>query len=286
MKDFAGKVAFVSGAASGIGLALAEALGRAGMKVMIADINAAELTDARDRLRSSGITAESIVLDVSSRKEMQAAALATIAHYGKVHVCCNNAGVGVVGMMGTVAERDWDWIIDVNLKGIINGMEVFTPLILSHGEGGHIVNTSSMAGLVTTPGREPYNMTKHAIVAMSEGWRGQLGPQGVGVSVLCPSAVRTRIGESERNKPARYAGKAAPDPARAPVPNVFGHMMEPETLAARVLEAIRDDELYIITHPELKAQAEERFQRILAAFDTAADSPALKAAAAEEQGTS
>ena len=273
MKEFGGKTAFVTGGASGIGLALANAFGRAGMNVMIADIEQSALDSALAALRANGVNAKGLLCDVAQRASIRDAANATLDAFGKVHICCNNAGVGVIGPIGTVTERDWDWIIDVNLKGVIHGTEVFVPIIESHGEGGHILNTASQAGIVTTPGREPYNAVKHAIVAMSEGWHGQLRSRGIGVSVLCPSAVRSRIGESARNRPDRY-GSARPAASQT-VPNVFGGMMEPDVMAARVVEAIRDDELHIFTHPELKWQIEERFNRILMAVDKAAASPAL-----------
>jgi NAD(P)-dependent dehydrogenase (short-subunit alcohol dehydrogenase family) len=275
MKDFAGKVAFVTGGASGIGYALAGTFGNAGMKVMIADIEDKALGEALSRLRAAQISAEGILCDVSRRADIQAAALATIAKFGKVHVVCNNAGVGVGGIIGTVPERAWDWIIDVNLKGVVNGTEVFTPLLAQHGEGGHIVNTGSMAGVIAGPGLEPYHATKFAVVAMSEGWRAQLAPLGIGVSVLCPGWVRTHIMESQRNKPERYGPKQGAI-TNEQIAAFLAGGMDPAMVAARVIEAVRDDELYIFTHPEYKAPLEERFHNILAAMDKAAASPALK----------
>jgi NAD(P)-dependent dehydrogenase (short-subunit alcohol dehydrogenase family) len=274
MKNLTNKVAFVTGASTGIGYALAEALGRAGMRVMIAGINEQNLDAALARLRSAGITAERVQCDVASRASVQSAALATIAKFGKVHVVCNNAGVGMGGEFGTIPESDWEWVIRVNLMGVVHGTEIFAPLLAQHGEGGHIVNTSSIAGLLAAPGMEPYAATKSAVVAMSEGWRMQLAPRGIGVSVLCPAFVRTSIGSGHRNRPG--GPRPGRDEGSALLNQLVEAGMDPKMLAARVLEAIRDDELYIFTHPELKAAVEGRFNAILEAFDRAAKSPALE----------
>ena len=274
MKNFTDKVAFVTGASTGIGYALAEALGRAGMRVMLAGINEQNLDAALAKLRSAGITAERVQCDVASRASVQNAALATIAKFGKVHVVCNNAGVGMGGEIGTISEGDWEWAIRVNLMGVVHGTEIFAPLLAQHGEGGHIVNTSSIAGFLSSPGGEPYAATKFAVVAMSEGWRMQLAPRGIGVSVLCPGFVRTSIASGHRNRP---GGPRPGGDAQASLLSQFIDAgMDPNMLAARVLEAIRDDELYVFTHPELKGWVQGRFNAILEAFDRAAKSPALK----------
>lgn len=276
MQDLNGKVAVITGGASGIGLAMAEAFGREGMSVMLADIEASALNAAVEDLRSKQIRAEGVLTDVTSRDSVRRAALETIAKFGKVHLVCNNAGIGAGGMFGTIPERDWDWVIDVNLKGVVYGMEVFVPLIRSHGEGGHIVNTASMAGMVSPAGMEPYNATKFAVVAMSEGWAVQLAPDNIGVSVLCPGFVRTRINESRRNRPGAYGpDERAPPPADAPPsPVLTGIPTGP--VAGRVIEAVKDNDLYIFTHPDFKPGVQARFERILAAFDKAAASPSLK----------
>jgi NAD(P)-dependent dehydrogenase (short-subunit alcohol dehydrogenase family) len=293
MKELRGKTAFVTGASAGIGYALAEAFGRAGMRVMLAGINEANLDAALARLRTGDIEAERVQCDVASRASVESAARATTAKFGKVHVVCNNAGVGMGGPLGTISEADWEWVIRVNLMGVVHGTEIFAPLIARHGEGGHIVNTSSIAGLLASPTMEPYAATKFAVVAMSEGWRQQLAPQGIGVSVVCPGFVRTNIGTGHRNKPGRSRNEArAPGASRAAAADAPGGAragperasvldqliaagMDPKMVAARVLEAIRDDELYVFTHPELKGAVEARFTAILEAFDRAARSPAL-----------
>ena len=277
MQDLKGKVAFITGGASGIGLAMARALGREGMSVMLADIETQPLQLAVDELRAAQVKAEGVVADVTRRDSLRAAALETLARFGKVHVVCNNAGVGAGGMLGQVPERDWNWVIDVNLYGVVHGMEIFTPLMLSHGEGGHFVNTASMAGLVSPAGMEPYCATKYAVLGMSEGWAQQLAPQGIGMSILCPGFVKTRIHESRRNRTEAYGhDDRTPPPADAPPSPVLSGI-DPQAVGNRVAEAVKANELYVFTHPEFKAVTAARFDRILAAFDSAAASPALSA---------
>jgi NAD(P)-dependent dehydrogenase (short-subunit alcohol dehydrogenase family) len=222
-----------------------------------------------------------VLCDVSERGSVREAALESIAAFGKVHVLCNNAGVAVGGQIGTVGERDWDWIVDVNLKGVVYGTEVFVPLIASHGEGGHIINTASMAGMISPPGLEPYSATKFAVVAMSEGWFLQLAPLNIGVSVLCPGFVRTRIHESGRGRQDKYGGQGEVDPGVAATREVAAQQVlsgiDPDVVGERVLEAVKAGELYIFTHANLRPFVEQRFQMILTAFDRAADSNALQA---------
>jgi NAD(P)-dependent dehydrogenase (short-subunit alcohol dehydrogenase family) len=279
MQQLDGKTAFVTGGAGGLGLAMAQAFVRQGMKVMIADIDQASVDQAVRELAAGGAQAAGTVCDVSDRAGVEAAAQRTLEAFGKVHVVCNNAGVGVVGPVGTIAPGDWDWILDVNLKGVIHGVEVFLPLIEAHGEGGHFVNTGSMSSLVVRPGREPYAATKFAILALSEGWAMQLEPRGIGVSVLMPGYVQTRIGESKRARQARYGGPSAQvqtEQSGGPSQDALvAGAMTAETVGERVVEAIRANELHIVTHPEMKAVVEARFGRILRAFDRAAASPAL-----------
>jgi NAD(P)-dependent dehydrogenase (short-subunit alcohol dehydrogenase family) len=275
MQDLNGKVAFITGGASGIGLSMAEAFGREGMAVMLADIEEQALERAVAGLRERQIRAEGVVADVACRASIQSAAAATIAALGKVHVVCNNAGVGAGGPFGTVTPSDWDWVIDVNLKGVVYGMETFAPLIEQHGEGGHFVNTASLAGMVSPPGMEPYCATKFAVVAMSEGWAQQLAPMNIGLSVLCPGFVKTRINESRRNRQAAYGpDERAPPPPDAPPSRVLsGIPVEP--VGRRVVEAVKANELYIFTHPGSREGVAARFERILAAFDAAEASPSL-----------
>jgi NAD(P)-dependent dehydrogenase (short-subunit alcohol dehydrogenase family) len=274
MRELQGKVAFITGGASGIGFAMARTFGREGMSVMLADIEPVALAAGIEELRASQVRAEGVVADVTSRDSLRAAAVETIARFGKVHVVCNNAGVLSGGAFGEVPERDWSWLVDVNQLGVVHGMEVFAPLIVSHGEGGHFVNTASMAGMIGVPGMEAYCATKSAVVAMSEGWAPQMAARDIGVSVLCPGFVKTRIHESRRNHPAQGTGVAA---------TAFdGQMAEPvltgidvDVVAERVLEAVLENEFYVFTHPEMRSAVEQRFAAILAAFDRAEVSPSL-----------
>ena len=278
MKDLNGKIAFITGGASGIGLAMAEAFGREGMSVMLGDIDETAMNDAVAELRSKQIRAEATYCDVTDRNSVRSAALDTIAKFGKVHLVCNNAGVGSGGEFGDVSDRDWEWTIDVNFKGVVYGAEVFAPLLESHGEGGHIVNTASMAGMVAPPGMEPYNATKFAVVALSEGWQVQLAPRGIGVSVLCPGFVKSKIYDSQRNRPSKY-GERTDDNSVANAAKQFVEAgMDPKFLAARVVEAIKANELYIFTHAGMKGAVEARFAGIMEAFDRSANSRALEGA--------
>lgn len=280
MKDLRGKTAFVTGGASGLGFAMAEAFGREGMNVMLADIEEKPLIEAVEKLWSKQVKADSVICDVADRNAVRAGALKTISTFGKVHVVCNNAGVAAGGPIGTVPEKDWQWILDVNLLGVVYGMETFTPLIMSHGEGGHFVNTASMAGMISPPGMEPYCATKFAVVAMSEGWHGQLAPFNIGVSALCPGFVKTRIHESQRTKQSRYGTQATESASglgetREQAAQLVLSGIPPEPVGKRVVEGIKDNDLYIFTHVEYKALVEMRFQGILAAFDKSKTSEAL-----------
>ncbi|MEI9886781.1 MAG: SDR family NAD(P)-dependent oxidoreductase [Rhizomicrobium sp.] len=279
MKEFKGRTAFITGGASGIGLSMARAFGRAGMNVVVADIDLGAAKHAAEQLASEQIKASPVHVDVTDRASVKSAALDAVAAFGKIHVVCNNAGVAVGGPIGTVRERDWDWIVDVNLKGVVYGTEAFVPLIKSHGEGGHFVNTASMAGMVSPPGMEPYTATKFAVVAMSEGWAGQLAPLDIGVSVLCPGFVRTRIHESGRARQDKYGGIGDVDPGvgatRSEAASNVLNGIDPDIVGRRVLEGVRDNDLYIFTHPHFKEFVQARFAAILAAFDKSAASQAL-----------
>ncbi|MCP1833941.1 NAD(P)-dependent dehydrogenase (short-subunit alcohol dehydrogenase family) [Bradyrhizobium sp. USDA 4532] len=273
MRELAGKAAFVTGAASGIGLAMATAFAREGMKVMLADIEAGPLDEAVDALRAGGADAHGVVCDVADRLSVDRAAEASFRAFGKVHVVCNNAGVAAGGGIDPISVDDWRWVIDVNLMGVVHGIRSFLPHIRGHGEGGHIVNTASMAGMNAGLGLSPYSATKFAVVSLSEGLAMQLRPLGIGVSVLCPSFVRTRIGESGRNRPEQYGPTRQFDPA-SPMAAVVAEIarrleagLDPASVAGHVLAAIRDDQFYIFTHPGMRAEVEQRFSAILAAMD-------------------
>ena len=277
MRDFLGKTVFVTGGASGIGLALGRAFARAGMNVMLADIEAAPLATATDALRCEG-TVRGIVCDVADASSMKTAASATIDAFGKVHIVCNNAGVAGGSGIENISLETWRWVLDVNLTGVLHGIETFLPLIRAHGEGGHIVNTASMAGLQSNLGFSPYVASKFAVVAMSEGLAKQLSPLDIGVTVLCPGFVRTNIWESARNRPARYGAVERPDhdtaagKLRTHLADLGAAGLHPDDVADQVLHAVRNNELYVFTHagPDWRAEIAERFNTILAAMDAAA----------------
>jgi NAD(P)-dependent dehydrogenase (short-subunit alcohol dehydrogenase family) len=273
MKDLAGKVAFVTGAASGIGLGIAEALAQAGVKVMMADIEQDALDSEVARLAATNADVAGIRADVSLKAELQKAAAATIERFGKVHILVNNAGVGGGGTYGEWNDASWDWVIGVNLMSVVWGIEIFGPLMEQHGEGGHIVSTASMAGLVAAvaPG---YNVTKYGVVALSEGLRPTLATKGIGVSVLCPGFIRTRIMESARAIPERLASHIAlPDPTA--LPNEFAVMaaqaiqngIDPLYVGELVVEAIEGDWPYIFTDNDFESGVDLRFAAIKAGFD-------------------
>jgi NAD(P)-dependent dehydrogenase (short-subunit alcohol dehydrogenase family) len=273
MRELAGKTAFVTGGAGGIGLSMAQAFARAGMKVMIADIETEALGAAVDGLRRITPDIAGTICDVADAASVERAAQATFAAFGNVHVVCNNAGVAAGGGIDHISLDNWRWVIDVNLMGVLHGIRSFLPHIRAHGEGGHIVNTASMAGMQGGLGFSPYGASKFAVVSMSEGLHTQLKPHGIGVSVLCPSYVRTKIGESGRNRPERYGASQPLDPASpaaAMVAEIAKNLqggLDPADVAVRVIAAIRDDRLYVFTHPGMRAEVEDRFAAILAAMD-------------------
>ena len=281
MKLVQGKTAFITGGASGIGLGIAGAFVAAGMKVVLADLRQDHIDQAlatfreRDNLQS----VHAIRLDVTDRAAMAAAAEETERVFGKLHVLVNNAGVGIQGPFKGITYDDWDFGLAVNLGGVINGLQTFLPRIRAHGEGGHIVNTASLAALVPMPAQYViYQSAKAAVVTLSEGIRGELSQEGIGVSVLCPGPVRTNIHELSKNRPARFgvgdAFRANENAGGTQVP--FPSMLEPAQVGALVLQAVRNDELYIITHGEWKPMAEARHAALIAAMPEKTD-PALLA---------
>lgn len=255
MQELSNKVAVVTGAASGIGLALSRAFVAEGMKVVMADIEPAALDDAA---ASVGVDGEILPVrcDVSDPAQVDALRDAAVARFGTVHVVCNNAGVSAGGPMWTHSPDDWDWVLGVNLYGVINGVRSFTPLMIEQGEG-HIVNTSSMAGFTAPPFMGVYNVSKHAVVALSETLFGDLqlaGAAGVGVSVLCPGWVQTRIHEADRNRPASAGGLRVPslDDAglREFVADLINNGITPAEVADLVVDAVQERRFYVLTHPE------------------------------------
>ena len=272
MKDVKGKVAFITGGGSGIGLGMAKVFTNAGMKVVIADIRDDHLEQAMNTLRDANQEIHTIRLDVSDRKAMDQAADETIRIFGKVHLVCNNAGVNIIGPTDEAIYEDWDWIISVNLGGVINGLHSFIPLIKAHGEGGHIVNTSSIAGIVAGPGTGIYSATKFAIRGLSESLRYDLAPYKIGVSLLCPGTVATNLHESEQLRPAKFT-RAADSAIRGKrgasgsmLARVLPTGMDPLEVGQKVLHGIQRNDFYILPHPEFKEEFQAEFDEIIAAL--------------------
>ena len=268
MKDVAGKVALITGGASGIGLAMAHSFSAAGMKVVIADIEEAALQSATESFGNSNAGVITVQVDVTDRDAMADARQRTLDAFGKVHVLCNNAGVFIRGNIADMTYKDWDWVMKVNVDGVINGIVTFIDDLKAHGEGGHIVNTASIAGQYGVPGLSVYVASKFALVGVSESMRADLANDNIRVSVLCPGVVATGIGSSERNRPDEFSGSATPamtqqgdgDPSDMTV-------MDPAEIGDMVLHAILNDQFYILTHPEFRPMLQMRSEELEASFD-------------------
>ncbi len=270
MKDFAGKVAFISGGASGLGLGIAQALGEARMKVVIADMRQAALTSASDMLERLGIETFAVQLDVADRVAYARVADRVEKTFGAVHVLCNNAGIGLLGPLKDATFNDWDWVLGVNLGGVVNGLQTFLPRIRAHGQGGHVVSTASAAGLFAGAGSGIYTASKMAVVGMMECLRGELAAEHIGVSVLCPHLVRTNIHMHASMRPEHYSnageGRDAEAALSAAVKSMVEVGMDPLEVGRRVVKGIERNDLYILTHPEIETIIRERFEAILAAL--------------------
>ena len=281
MNTFENKTAIISGGAEGIGLAIAHALGKRGMNIVIADINPEQLAIAETELSEAGIPLLATKLDVADPGQWQDVADQAVQRFGKVHMVVNNAGVG--GSGGTIEETDpktWRWVLEVNLMGVVYGTQVTVPLIKSHGEGGWVVNVASMAGFGPLPLATPYTATKAAVVAMTENWAMELAPEGIHTCVLCPGFTQTRINLSERNKHERYAtDKPAVSGSAKQMDGVLKRVVEEgmpcHVVAERLIEALESGEMYVFTHPSYRPLAEVRFKAAAAAFDRATESPVL-----------
>ena len=266
MEDLQGKVAVITGGASGIGRALAERAAAAGMRIVLGDIEEGPLKEAENELTAQGAEALGVVTDVADAASVHALRDRALDRFGAVHLVHNNAGVGLGGPLWEVSEEDWRWILGVNLWGVIHGVATFVPLFVEQGEG-HVVNTASIAGLIAAPFLGPYNATKQAVVAVSETLFKDLQAVGapVGVSVLCPGWVQTRIAESDRNRPAwapdHEVGGAAD--LRSAVQGLVDGGIPAAAVADRVIDAVRTNTFYILTHPELDGAIRTRFDDIL-----------------------
>lgn len=270
MKGLPGKTAFITGGASGIGLGIAKALLNAGMNIVIADIRQDHLACAVDELATIGPTARQRVLalqlDVTDRAAYAAAADAAETRFGKLHLLVNNAGVAVVGPTELATFADWDWVMNVNLGGVINGIVTILPRILRHGEGGHIVNTSSMSALVPVGGTTIYSAAKAAVMTMMETMRPELEARGIICSAFCPGAVQSNIAEAGKTRPAHLAetGYEESDKRRQAGGNHAHLYRSKEEVGDRVLQGILNDELYILTHSEFLSGVTDRANATIA----------------------
>ena len=283
MKDLSGKVAVITGGASGIGKAMAQRFAAEGMKLALVDIEAAPLEATAEALRAGGADVQAERVDVSDGGAMDRLADTVLDRFGAVHVVCNNAGVASAGPMWELTEADWEFTFGANLWGVVHGVRVFTKHLLAQNEG-HIVNTASMAGLVSPPGMGPYNVTKHGVVALSETLFADLAVAGsdVGVSVLCPAFVQTQIWNSERNRPPHLENapetetaekRAGRDALRAVIEN----SMPVDKVANDVYDAILDQRLYILTHEVTRPAVEARMRAILDGQNPSVSGPPLEA---------
>jgi NAD(P)-dependent dehydrogenase (short-subunit alcohol dehydrogenase family) len=272
MQNLSGKVAVITGAASGIGLAVARLCAAEGMRVVLADIEQATLDTVLKEFSENGHDAIGVVVDVSKYEDVERMAQATLDAFGKVHFLFNNAGVSSGSTVWETTLKDWEWVMGVNVMGVIYGVKVFTPIMLAQTEEAHIVNTASIAGLIAGPSMGAYRVSKHAVVALSETLYLELeqNRSKIGVSVLCPAWVKTRIFESERNRPkdAQNDISATIDPIitaqlQAAQHAVQHESMPPEQIAEHVLDAIRENRFYILTHPKFTGAVAYRMKDIL-----------------------
>lgn len=290
MRDLEGRVAVVTGAASGIGRALAERFAAAGMRLVLADVEEDALRETAAALEAAGAELVAAPTDVAVPEAVEALADRARERFGGFDVVCNNAGVGTGGApLWEVPLAEWEWVLGVNLWGVVHGIRAFVPDLVARGEG-HVVNTASLAGLLCPPGMGVYNATKHAVVAISETLHGDLRSAGskVGVSVLCPGFVRTRIFESERNRPQGVPTQprsADEDALREKLTaQLLAGAMAPEAVAGRVFDAVREGRFWVLTHPEAHPAVEARMRRVLAEENPDPRGPLAGAAGAARSG--
>jgi NAD(P)-dependent dehydrogenase (short-subunit alcohol dehydrogenase family) len=270
MRDFEGKTAIVTGAASGIGLGIARALAHAGANIVLADLRPEPLEAARNEIETIGVRTLAVTTDVSDPASVAAAGQAALETFGALHIAINNAGVAMHGTpIEKVTLEEWEWVIGVNVKGVINGIRTFVPMIRAHGEPGHVVNTGSVSSLFVREGRNQgaYAMTKYAVLALSEALEQELTGTGIGVSILCPGGVNTAIFDSAATRPDRFGGSYRRPEQEAMKSASATGVLAPETVGRRVLRAIQDNEFYIFTHTNEREVIAARFDRIRAAFD-------------------
>jgi NAD(P)-dependent dehydrogenase (short-subunit alcohol dehydrogenase family) len=265
MKDFAGKVAFITGGGSGAGLGQAKVFARAGCKVVIADVRQDHLDRGVAALKERGAQVHGIKLDIADRAAFARAADEAERVFGPVQLLFNTAGVSVFGPLEKATYDDYDWMMGVNFGGVVNGMQSFVPRMIAHGKGGHIVNTSSMAAFHAASMAGIYSASKFAVHGITMAMRDALAKYEIGVSVLCPANIRTNIAESIKTRPAHLSksGFQVDEREIAALQEIYSQGMDPEELATHVLEAVKKNEFYIIPYPEVRTGLEAGFKRIL-----------------------
>ncbi len=269
MDEFANRVAVITGGASGIGLATAKALAREGMRIVLADIEQSALDRAVPEVQALGVECLGVRTDVGERRDVEALADIAWERFGAVHVLFNNAGVAVAGPIVEMRHADWEWLIRVNLWGVIHGVETFLPRMVAQNQGGHVVSTASFAGVVPNEGLGVYCVTKYGVVALSEVLFREMRANDIGVSVLCPMRVATNINNSQRNRPADLGGGEALPAGSGDEEgrSQAGRVLTVDDVAPRIVKAIRSRQLYIFTHEESRAFVQARFRRMDRAFD-------------------
>ncbi len=260
MDDFKGRVAVVTGGGGGIGAAMAEAFAARGARLVLADLQLDAAQAVAERLRAGGAEAVAVRTDVTDRDAVHALAAETVDRFGAVHVVCNNAGVATFGEISTATHADWEFTMRVNFWGVVHGVEAFVPRLLAQGQGGHVVNTASMAGLVGMQWLGIYCASKFAVVGLTEALHREMKPHGIGVSVLCPMIVETNINEnSVTRRPPELQNPGEPlIPSAA---GMVGSTIKPEEVARRVVRAIERKDLYVLTHPEQREILKRRWMR-------------------------
>ncbi len=269
MKDYKNKTAFVTGAASGIGYALCEALLNKGANVMMADVDAQGLEKALAKLGGTSNHLASTLCDVRDGAAVMDAATLTQKTFGKVHIVMNNAGVGLAGRSGEIDLTDWRWIVDINLMGVVHGVEAFTPLIKLHDEGGYIVNTASMAGHMTTEYMPPYHATKYAVVGYSESIAPELSKYNIGVSCLCPTWVKSNIANSGNSKPSTNNIDSDTFSALKHTAELVKNGMDASRLADLTLAMMAQGRMHIFNDSEARPLIDERAKMLGADYDAA-----------------
>lgn len=273
MTNYKNKVAFVTGAASGIGFALCQALLNKGAKVMMADVNEAGLSEAFTKLGGVSESLSTVVCDVRDPESVKTAAEKTIDVFGKVHIVMNNAGVALAGKSGRIDLKDWQWIVDINLMGVVYGVEIFTPLIKAHGEGGHILNTASMAGHATTEYMPPYHATKFAVVGYSESIAQDLAKDNILVSCLCPTWVKSNIAHSGKTRPSAASGKAVISAdikaAHNSVADLVANGMDAPRMAELTLAMMAEGRIHVFNDPDARPAIDVRARSLASDYDAA-----------------